>query len=154
MPGINTRSATLADLEKLLEFEQGIIAVERAYDLTLKPGHINYYDIGKMIEAEDAEVLVVVQENNILASGSAIIKKAKPYQRFEQYCYLGFMYVLPEWRGQGINQQILDGLTEWSKKQGLNEIRLQVYADNDAAIRAYEKAGFTKDMIEMRINIE
>jgi RimJ/RimL family protein N-acetyltransferase len=35
----------------------------------------------------------------------------------------------------------------------LTEVRLQVYTENNAAIRAYEKAGFKQIMTEMRYEL-
>lgn len=48
---------------------------------------------------------------------------------------------------------ILDGLKEWSKSKGITELRLDVYDANDSAIRAYEKAGFQRHLLNMRIRI-
>ena len=42
---ILTRKAILEDLPILYEFEQGIIAYERPYDVTLKSDPINYYAV-------------------------------------------------------------------------------------------------------------
>ncbi|XHR98302.1 GNAT family N-acetyltransferase [Mucilaginibacter sp. UC70_90] len=64
-----------------------------------------------------------------------------------------FMYVLPAYRGMGVNQAIIEELKKWIVEQGLTEIRLEVYNDNIGAIKAYEKAGFKKRMIEMRIRL-
>jgi ribosomal protein S18 acetylase RimI-like enzyme len=44
-------------------------------------------------------------------------------------------------------------LTGWAKAKGILEIRLDVYSDNDSAIRAYEKAGFSKLLTEMRVDL-
>ena len=63
------------------------------------------------------------------------------------------MYVSPEYRGLGINKHIIDRLIDWSKQQGVMDFYLDVYAENEAAIRAYEKVGFAKSMIEMKINL-
>jgi GNAT superfamily N-acetyltransferase len=60
------------------------------------------------------------------------------------------MYTRPEYRRQGINQQIMEVLKVWAREQGLLEIRLTVYRDNLPAIRAYEKAGFREHIVEMR----
>jgi GNAT superfamily N-acetyltransferase len=90
-----------------------------------------------------------------VAAGYARIKQSeKVYFNFDRFAYLGFMFVLPQHRGKGINQLIIDRLKEWVRQQGLTEMRLQVYADNEGAIRAYEKVGFNKHMIEMRMGRE
>lgn len=145
------RPATLNDLSVLLEFEQGIIAAERPMDLTLAPDPISYYDISELIHSDDAEVLVVEYDSKVIASGYAKKKKALDYLDHEFYSYLGFMFTNSEFRGMGVNKLIVDGLRDWSASKGLKEIRLTVYDDNVGAIKAYEKVGFKKHLIEMRI---
>jgi hypothetical protein len=63
---IHIRKANLSDLKILLEFEQGIIAAERPFDPTLKEGNISYYNIEKMITAEDVEVVVAVLDGAVI----------------------------------------------------------------------------------------
>ncbi|QKJ64761.1 GNAT family N-acetyltransferase [Flavobacterium sp. M31R6] len=150
---IYTRNATLDDLAILLEFEQGIIAAERPFDPTLKEEKISYYDIGKMILALDVEVVVAVLDDQIIGSGYARIENAKPYLNHKLYAYLGFMYTHSDHRGKGVNTQIIEALSKWVHSQGIFEMRLDVYSDNSSAIRAYEKAGFKKHLINMRIGL-
>ena len=61
------------------------------------------------------------------------------------------MFTLPEYRGRGVNTKIIEKLKQWSFSKGLKEIRLTVYEDNHNAIKAYEKVGFKKHIIEMRL---
>ena len=154
MNHITLRVATLEDLPILYSFEQGIITVERPYDPTLADDPINYYDIKAMILSEEVEVIVALFQEDIVGSAYAKIKKAQPYLKFNSYAYLGFMYVRPEYRGRGISRLVIDRLTDWARSQNLTELRLEVYAENSSAIKAYEKAGMTKNMIEMRMAIK
>ena len=148
------RKATIEDLPVLLQFEQGIITAERPFDSTLKPDPISYYDLKAFITSTDVQVLVAEIDGEIAGSGYARIKKnPDAYYDFEKYAYLGFMYVLPAYRGMGVNQAIIEELKKWAVEQGLTEIRLEVYNDNIGAIKAYEKAGFKKRMIEMRMRL-
>lgn len=151
---ITTRPATRADLPTLLAFEQGIIAAERPFDHTLKPDPVVYYDIGELIDRDDA--IVVVAETNGQIVGSAYAKK-RPSFHFVQsdyQAYLGFMYVSPDQRGKGINKIILSDLLAWAREHDLPEVHLTVYPGNESAIRAYEKAGFKPYITEMRLNLE
>lgn len=145
------REATLDDLEILKHFEQEIIAAERPMDPTIKQGHVTYYDLAEYIQNKNCCVLVAETEQGLIASGYAILKKARHYLDHETYAYLGFMYTVPEWRGKGVNKAIVEGLKSWSKQEGYKELRLTVYNVNEAAIRAYEKVGFKKHLIEMRL---
>jgi GNAT superfamily N-acetyltransferase len=150
---ISTRFATEGDLPILYTFEQGIIATERPYDPTLKPDPITYYDIRKMITDEDVEVFIAEIDNEIIASGYIRILPSKPHFKESNYAYLGFMYVKPEYRGKGVNGLIIEEMKIWASNNGLSELRLQVYNENHSAIKAYEKVGFNKHMLEMRMEI-
>ncbi len=153
MQNLVIRKATPADLDTLLRFEQGVIHAERPYDQTLSNGTINYYDLADMITDPDVEVVVAELDKEIIASGYARIQKSKPYLRHSTYAYLGFMFVVEEHRGKGIINLILEALKKWTVSKGVTEMRLEVYNDNIAAVKAYEKAGFKKHMIEMRMDI-
>ena len=151
---IAIREAIATEIETLLDFERGIIAAERPFDSTLKEGEIHYYDLLELIKSEQASVVVAVVNDEIVGSGYAKILKAKPYQKYNEYAYLGFMYVKPEYRGQGINQKILQHLIDWAKDRNLTEVRLEVYDENTIAKNAYLKAGFKPNLLEMRLEIE
>jgi len=148
-----TRKATLEDITTLLDFEQGIIEAERPFDPTIHDGQISYYNIAELINNEDSEVFVVEINNQIVASGYAKIKGDRHYLKHDKIGYLGFMFVHKEHRGQGLNKLIINDLLKWCKEQSIFEIRLDVYQDNITAIKAYEKVGFKKHMINMRFNI-
>lgn len=154
MEQIILRTASLADLETLLQFEQGVISAERPFDPTLKPGNINYYDLKEMLEDPEVEIMVAQSGNEIIGSGYARIENSKPYLKHRKHAYFGFMYVRPDYRGKGVNQKIIKALQQWSAAKGISEIRLDVYHGNAPAIKAYEKAGFSRHMIEMRMNLE
>lgn len=150
---VEVRKATESEIEILLGFEKEIINAERPFDSTLKDGEIHYYNLIELIRAKGAEVLVAVVDNEIIGSGYAKILPAEPFQKYREYAYLGFMYVKPAFRGQGINQKILNGLINWAKGQNLTEVRLEVYDQNAMAKNAYLKAGFKPNLLEMRLEI-
>lgn len=60
------------------------------------------------------------------------------------------MFVRREWRGQGIGKQLLTACLSLAKEGGLERIELQVFADNTAAIRLYESAGFQREGLKAR----
>lgn len=153
MSQINIRKARLEDLSILLKFEQGIISAERPFDPTLKEDPVSYYDIEKMITAIDVEVVVAAIESEIVGSGYARIETAKTYLKHDNYAYLGFMYTDPKHRGKGVNAKIIEALKEWCRSHKIIELRLDVYNDNPSAIRAYEKVGFKKHLLNMRVQL-
>lgn len=149
------RPATLEDLPILLGFEQKLIDAERPMDVTLKTDEkISYYDIGEYIKSDHTEVIVAEIDGEIVGSGYGQIRDRKEFFKQKQLGYIGFMYVKEEYRGKGISQKIIQYLYDWFKTEDLEEIRLTVYDKNPRAIKAYEKVGFKKHLIEMRINLK
>jgi ribosomal protein S18 acetylase RimI-like enzyme len=154
MSEIKIRKASTLDLRQLLVFEQDLIKTERPFDPTVKPDPVHYYDLKSMLTDPQIEMVVAEADNKIIASGYARIDKSRHYSIHSHHAYLGFMYVLPEYRGQGINKKIMDVLKNWAIAQNLTEFRLEVYNDNVSAIKAYEKFGFKRYFLEMRYNLD
>ena len=153
MNAIIIRTATLDDTEILLTFEQGVITAERPLTPSLKDDPINYYDIKAFIIDPQVEIVVAVINDKVVGSGYVRIMDAKDHFRNTKFGYLGFMYVLPDYRGMGVNKKVMDALIKWGMEQGLAEFKLNVYQENEIAINAYEKVGFKKHMIEMRMEL-
>lgn len=131
MEQLTVRPATLIDLKTLLEFEQAMIVAERPFDEMIRTGEgVRYYDLAGLIAAPNVEIVVA------------------------EHAYLGFMYVVPEHRGKGVNKTVMKALEQWSISKGVMEMRLEVYTNNAAAIKAYEKVGFIPHMLEMRLDLD
>lgn len=154
MEKISIRKATLNDLDTLRVFEQGVINAERPFDPTLKKDPINYYNLEFMLDAPHIELLVAEINHQLVGCGYARIDAAEHFLQHERHAYLGFMYVEPKHRGKGINKLIVEALKEWSLSQNITELRLEVYYKNIPALNAYEKVGFIKHMIEMRMGLK
>jgi len=52
---------------------------------------------------------------------------------------------LPEWRGRGLGQRLLEATLGEARRSGFKRIELDVHADNQRAIGLYEKAGFVRE---------
>lgn len=63
---------------------------------------------------------------------------------FDGFAELKRMYVRPEDRGRGIANVILDQLVIVARAEGYSEVRLETGDVQHAAIRFYERAGFTR----------
>ena len=151
MIDIVVRPAVLSDLDILYEFEQAIIEAERPFDPAIRrEENVHYYDLPALIASPEVELLVAAADERIVACGYARIEGSKAYLRHREHCYLGFMYVTPEHRGKGLNKKILEALESWSAARGVTEFTLEVYTANVAAIRAYEKAGYSGIVLEMQ----
>ncbi|MBV1909308.1 MAG: GNAT family N-acetyltransferase, partial [Kangiellaceae bacterium] len=129
------------------------VEYERPFEERMKKEHFHYYDLAELIELSTAQVLVAESNGQLVGSGFVHIRKGRDYLNYESHGYLGFMYVDPNFRGQGLNKRILQELTSWAKDKDLNVLCLTVFAENKSAIRAYQKAGFHANLIEMRLNL-
>ena len=147
---VRIRPATAPDLPLLRRFEQGVIAAERPFSLNLKPDPIRYYDLEAMLDSARHQLLVAEIESQVRACGYARLDPSTDCYQHPLYVYLGFIYVVPEFRGRGISGQLLEALTAWGKARGAGEARLDVYLQNTAAINAYRKVGFSKLLTNMR----
>jgi GNAT superfamily N-acetyltransferase len=151
MHPITVREATMADRETLERFQQGVVSAERPYDPTLQDGTVRYYDITEMLSREDVLFLVAESQARIVGCGFAQIEEAEPFFKHRVHAYFGLMYVEPSYRGRGVNAEIIRSLKRWCRSRNVAETRLDVYEGNTAAVKAYEKAGFSRLSIEMRM---
>lgn len=148
---ITVRKAGLNDLEILRRFEQGIIAAERPFNKTLKDDPVNYYDLEGMLIDPQVDLVVAESGREIIACGYSRIEASSPFLKHTKHAYLGMMFVHPSYRGRGVNRIILEELKCLVKSRGICELRLEVFSQNQSAIRAYEKAGFESHLIQMRM---
>ena len=151
---IRIRRAIESDLETLKKFQAGIVAAERPFDPTIRKGEVSYYDLAALIGATDAFVAIAEANGATIGCGFARRAAARSFIEPPFHAYVGLMFVEPAFRGAGVSALILNRLKEWARSEGLSEIHLEVYPDNEAAVRAYKKAGFAPYMLEMRLPLD
>ena len=78
----------------------------------------------------------------LLSDRDELLAFGQYYERIGR-CHLGRLVVSPNHRGKGIAAELMKQLCEKGMQAlSLNECSLFVLADNDQAIKAYEKFGF------------
>ena len=153
MSTITIRSANLNDLETLLAFEQGVVAAEKPLDTFLGTGKLTYYDIPELITDENTHFIVAISNEELVGSGYIKIENSNSYHKNPEHGYIGFIYVKPSFRGKKISSLVLESLKNWAKEKDLKELRLDVYSNNYNAVKSYDSFGFTKSLVNMRIDI-
>ena len=153
MSTITIRSANLNDLETLLAFEQGVVAAEKPLDTFLGTGKLTYYDIPELITDENTHFIVAISNEELVGSGYIKIENSNSYHKNPEHGYIGFIYVKPSFRGKKISSLFLESLKNWAKEKDLKELRLDVYSNNYNAVKSYDSFGFTKSLVNMRIDI-
>lgn len=61
---------------------------------------------------------------------------------------IGLFAVAPRWQGQGIGRGLLAAGLAWFAAEGVREVEVATQANNTAALRTYERAGFWTDKTE------
>ena len=150
---ISIRTANKNDLKTLLEFEQGVVQAERPLDPFLADHELNYYNIPELITTDHIYFIVALSNKELVGSGYLRIENSKHYHKNPKHGYIGFMFVKPGFRGQRISTLILESLKKWALEKELKELRLDVYNNNIGAIKAYERFGFNKSLMNMRMEI-
>lgn len=150
---MKSRKAHSDDLPSLLRFEQGVIEEERPCNDAIKTTNTKYYDLNALLADPNTNLQVVERDGRLVGCGYAQLRSSEAAFVHEVHVYMGFMYVEPDARGQGVNKMIIDTLISWGKDKGVDDFYLEVYVENRAAIRAYEKVGFTPSLTEMKLNV-
>jgi GNAT superfamily N-acetyltransferase len=77
----------------------------------------------------------LILDGQCVAVGSAVVENG--------WAGLTNIVVKPGLRGRGIGKLLIHSLAEWGHNNGAQQIYLQVLDNNQAALRLYEKTGFT-----------
>ncbi|GGW91217.1 GNAT family N-acetyltransferase [Alteromonas halophila] len=144
------RLATESDLPTLNQFQRGIIAAEAQYIPRRKDQDYSYYDLSALLSDTDTRIIVAEHQQRLIGSGYVQKRPSKAYLQHDWHGYVGFIYTLPDYRGQGVAKKVISALAQQAKAMGLDELRLDVFADNQAAVATYKASGFTANLIEMR----
>ncbi|MCJ7576823.1 MAG: GNAT family N-acetyltransferase [candidate division Zixibacteria bacterium] len=95
-----------------------------------------------LIKSDDAQVLVVLDEGQIVAYSIAQILKRPPIAKHPEYGFISHLCVKSEYRRKGLGKQILDKILEWFKSRQIDRIELSVVAKNQIAYSFWKKQGF------------
>lgn len=106
-------------------------------ELAVRDGddHAFYHQFNKIDLLK--QVILIQQEGAYVGCGAI---KAHGAQEME----VKRMYVLPEYRGQGIAVLILEALEDWTRESGIHSCILETGINQPEAIRLYEKCGYER----------
>jgi len=97
---------------------------------------------------EGNELIMFAEQGGKLAGMSAINRRATPKTRHTATIW--GVYVLPDWRGLGLAEVLIRACEGWAVKKGITILKLMVVSTNAAAIRCYQRCGFSIYGIEPR----
>ncbi|QDT45936.1 Putative phosphinothricin acetyltransferase YwnH [Gimesia alba] len=115
------------------------VAGEKKYLLTVEPPPLDRARefVKKNVEQNHAQYVAVAKGS--VVGWADIVPVAR--QSMEHVGHLG-MGVVSAYRGQGIGNQLLKNAIAHAWQQGLKRLELEVFADNEPAMRLYRKHGY------------
>jgi GNAT superfamily N-acetyltransferase len=136
---LDIRRAKSADLESLVSF-----AVAEAKEAEGVKKDSERVRQGVTTALNDASIAMywVLEKNNTGVIGSVSIVKEWSDWNSGYYWWIQNMYILPEFRGKGLMEQLIQALKDAARNEGALELRLYVHKNNAQAISAYQKVGF------------
>jgi ribosomal protein S18 acetylase RimI-like enzyme len=81
------------------------------------------------------------QDGDVVASASAL----REWSNFHgaHYWWVQSLFILPEHRGHGLVEKLLDHLAAQARQAGALDLRLYAHSANERALAAYRRCGFT-----------
>ena len=139
---IKIREIEVEDYKELLDFMKKVKGETNfllGYPDEMK---LSYEDekehIKKVKSSETSNHFVAIKGDKIIGCTSFNGNIAR---KMKHYGTIGIS-VLKEYWGRGIATALLEKLISWSKEKGIKKINLDVFENNERAIKLYEKFGF------------
>jgi len=133
------RRARSADLESLVSF--AVVEAKEAEGITKDSERVRQ-GITTALHDESVAMYWVLEKNNTGVIGSVSIVKEWSDWNSGYYWWIQNMYILPEFRGKGLMERLIQALKDTARNEDAIELRLYVHKNNAQAISAYQKVGF------------
>jgi len=82
------------------------------------------------------------------------VEREIPIYRLKEYGFLHDLWVEPEYRNEGVARQMVMLAVEKFTEMGVEQVRLDTAAKNEAARRLFEACGFRESVREMLIELK
>ncbi len=130
----------VADKEDVEKFVEGYVCAYKDledYKYRTRREVKNYF---KWLFKRDPEGIFIMEEDGklvgiVACDSNWVTEKGRVLEIHE-------LFVLPEYRGTGAGEKLLDIALGYAKKKGLKKVMLWVGKGNERAIRFYKKEGF------------
>jgi L-amino acid N-acyltransferase YncA len=140
MSGYTIRSARAGDLDTLVEFT--FHEAREAEGAHLAVARVTAGVQAAFSPRPPARYWVAEQDGSVVASTSIVTEWSDFHGR--EYWWVQSIYIVPAHRGSGLLNQLLDHLSSEAQATGALELRLYVHDENQRAIKAYRRCGFTE----------
>ncbi|MFZ3579932.1 GNAT family N-acetyltransferase [Virgibacillus sp. DJP39] len=145
---MNIRKPNELEIKKILS-----LSPQAIFDGTLGEAEPTIEIAKQLIEPllKKGSYYLIATENNELM-GWILIGASKDQFSNKPIGFIYELFVLDEYRGKGIAKQLIESGIEQLKQEGYSEVRLSVFAGNQA-IKIYERLGFENRTITMSMTL-
>ena len=106
-----------------------------------------------LVTSNDTFFFVAERDGALIGFTNGHIGEAPPYPMFRprRYVEVVNLFVDSAQRGTGLGPKLLKQAMNWGDARGTNALRLDVVADNQQALRFYERLGFRLTRAKMEL---
>jgi ribosomal protein S18 acetylase RimI-like enzyme len=133
------RRATIDDLPHILNF-----IVQEAVESEGKVADLSKLETGISTALKNEAIAIywmLVDQDSQPVGCTSVVKEWSDWDA-GYYWWIQSLFIVPEHRGKGLLNIMMDAVAVDAKADSCLEIRLYVHRDNARAIRAYQKAEF------------
>lgn len=136
------REVKVSDYKELLDFMKIVMEETDYLSRSSDEFTMTYEDEKKFLEdlkaSEVNEMFIALYKGKQVGN---IIFRGNSLKRARHYGNIGIS-VLKEYWGNNIASKLIDRLIEWAKENKIRKINLEVFENNERAIKLYERKGF------------
>ncbi|MBR2709333.1 GNAT family N-acetyltransferase [Candidatus Saccharibacteria bacterium] len=153
MKDVIIRKATIEDFKTVQQFGYDLLEYERKnWDKELDPSWPFSEEGAVKYKQAIEEKITLIAEKDERPVGFLIgkILPSNPKDaRHLTTAYLENIYVTPDVRGKSVSKGLIEGFMDYCKKEKVDRIDVMVNAKNAAAIKFYEKSGYSTATLRM-----
>lgn len=134
------RRAVAADVETIVSFtlQEAREAEQKAIDVDgVRRG------VGSAVEDPRLATYWVVESDGRVVASTSMFREWSDFHG-AYYAWVQSVFILPEHRGRGLVELLLDHVATEARALGALDLRLYAHRANERAIRAYRRCGFSE----------
>lgn len=155
---INIRKATLDDVPQIIEIWKDFMDYHRPMDsfwTRTKDAHkkVTSY-IRSNLSNKDYLIIVAEDGKRLIGYQIAQVMEHPPILERVRHCLINDIAIIEPYRRKGIGRKMFNEARMWSRENNIDRIELQVVANNNKAIKFYEKLGLKSYLIRMYLDFD
>ena len=140
---IVVREANLGDMDlyralRLFALQESPLAFGQDYETSLNYSTETWQE---RLRDDGHSITFIAEHDQTLIGMTGILRR--PLPKTKHSATIVGVYVHPDWRGLRIAESLINTCIEWARSKDVVIVKLSVNAENNSAIRCYQRCGFT-----------